>query len=229
MCCRFTLIAPNDIMGFFGVGEPFDAPPRYNIAPTQQIIALRVNPDHGRPEWVQFRWGLIPAWAKDLSIGARTINARCETLFEKPAFRGAARKRRCVIPASGFYEWKKEGAVKQPYYLQAASGEPLAFAGLWEIWTGPDEIVVESCTLITTQANRDVQKLHDRMPAILTRQNIDAWLDPAQSDQENLKSLLAPAPDDWLTVTPVGRRVNNARLDSPECLQPESQDPLFEL
>ncbi len=164
------------------------------------------------------RWGLLPSWAKDETIANRLINARAETLAEKPSFRSAYRKRRCIVPADGFYEWAKRPDGKQPYYIHASDGSILAFAGLWERWTRPDDgDVIDSFTIVTTAANGRVHPLHDRMPVILAPEAVASWLDPA-SEPEAVSDLLGPCPDAWLALHPVTRAVGNVRNEGPELI-----------
>ena len=190
--------------------------PRYNIAPTQSVIVVN---DTGQREIVSMRWGLIPSWAKDESIGNRMINARAETLAEKPAFRNGLKKRRCIIPADGFYEWKKLGNVKQPVRIVLKNREPFGFAGLWEQWVSPDGEGILSCTIITTSANELLKDVHDRMPVILPREAEGTWLNPDAPVSE-LLSLLKPYPADEMEFYPVSRAVNSRAIDSPDCIAP---------
>ena len=192
--------------------------PRYNIAPTQEVAAVRQG-EQGR-ELSMLKWGLVPSWAKDPGIGARMINARAESVADKPSFRSAFKRRRCLILADGFYEWKKTGArTKQPYYIFLRDRQPFAFAGLWEHWKGPDGGEMPSCTIITTGANELLSELHDRMPVILGEEEYDRWLDPKFDDAETLKSLLGPYAALDMTCYPVSTIVNNARNETPECVE----------
>jgi putative SOS response-associated peptidase YedK len=223
MCGRFTLRARvAELIEHYLIGEPtlgeFEA--RYNIAPTQPVLAVREKPGTISParEAVWLRWGLIPAWATDPAIGNRMINARCETVAEKPAFRSAFRRRRCLIAADGFYEWKTDGRVKQPYFIHFADNRPFAFAGLWDRWEGPDHSSIESCTLLTTAANEIMRPIHDRMPVILTPRNYAKWLESAEQEPPTLLPLLAPYPGDDLEIYPVGRQVNTPSHDDPDCI-----------
>lgn len=204
-----------------------DLAPRYNIAPTQGVAAVRTNPASGQREFSVLHWGLIPRWADDPSIGSRMLNARSETLASKPAFREAFKQRRCLIPADGFYEWQKQGTKKQPYLITRPDGQPFAFAGLWESWRR-EELKIESCTIITTEANRTLQAMHDRMPVILSPDDFEKWLDPERTDPAQLVDLLRPLPDDWLITTPVSSKVNKAGFDSPECIVPIEVEPAKE-
>jgi len=221
MCGRFTLRTPAyKLAEAFGVEVRANLAARYNIAPSQDIAALRAQGD-GQRELVMLRWGLVPGWAKDPAMGNRMINARAETVAEKPAFRAAFRQRRCLIPADGFFEWQKTpDGSKQPYLMARPDGEPFTMAGLWEHWQPPgtDE-PLETCTIITTEANETVAPIHHRMPVILSASDREAWLDPAPPSAEALAALLRPAPDDTLIAQAVARHVNNARHDDPACIE----------
>lgn len=222
MCGRYVLRAsPKVVAAAFGLSELPLWEPRYNIAPTQSIPAVRVDADGGR-RLAHLRWGLVPGWAADPGIGNRMINARSETVETKPAFRAAFRGRRCLLPADGFYEWKKEGARKQPFHIRRRDEAPFAFAGLWEYWERDGEII-ESGTILTTEANGTMRPLHERMPVILDPADYAAWLDPANRDVQGLKALLRPCGDDVLTASAVGALVNNPRHDDPRCLEPVGQ------
>lgn len=175
--------------------------------------------DDGTRHLTQMQWGLIRSWAKDPTVGNRMINARGETVATKPAFRVALRKRRCLIPADGFYEWKPAGRRKQPVYIALKSREPFGFAGLWEAWTSPDGQDIKSCTIITTQANEILKPIHDRMPVILTREAERVWLDRTIQDPSLLVPLLAPYPAEKMECYPVSTQVNNPSHDTPECIQ----------
>lgn len=228
MCGRYVFTSPFEaVVRLFGVdevhGDP--GPPRYNVAPSQEVPVVRLSPytPKGEPparELTLLRWGLVPFWSKDETGGHRMINARAETVAEKPAFRQAFRKRRCLVIADGFYEWKKAAAAKEPWFVRARDGEPLAFAGLWEHWDGKrSEAPLESCALITSRANAFMRPLHDRMPAILAAPARDAWLDP-ECPPSRLLGLLEPAADGHLEGWPVSRRVNSPFNDGPELLEP---------
>ena len=173
-------------------------------------------------EFRNLRWGLIPSWAKDPAMGSRMINARSETVASKPAYRSAFRERRCLILADGFYEWRPVDKGKQPYYIALQSGDPFAFAGLWERWEGPDGTVLETCTLLTTEPNDLVRPIHDRMPVILAETNYHLWLDTSVEKPDALKPLLGPYPADTMEAFPVGLQVNNPRNDEPSCVDPLS-------
>lgn len=218
MCGRFSFATPADVVAeVFEVAAVPPLTPRYNIAPTQEVTAVRR--EEGQRRLTRLRWGLIPAWAKDASLGARLINARAETVAEKPAFRAAFRARRCLILADGFYEWSAGGGGKQPYFISFAGFRPFAMAGLWERWSGAGE-TVESCAILTTTANQLVAPLHHRMPVILAPEAVPAWLDPAVHDPRFLQPLLRPYPAEEMTAWPVGRGVNNPRHDDPSCREP---------
>ncbi len=219
MCGRFTLtIDPGDLQVAWGFGEvPADWVPRYNIAPSQPVAVVR---DFAPPKLTFMRWGLVPHWAKDPAIGSRMINARSETLAEKPSFRQALSRRRCVILADGFYEWQKipEQKTSRPYLFRLASGEPFGFAGLWEIWDSPDGNRLESCTIITCAANDLVSRVHERMPVMLSRDQAPAWV--GEPGAKSPFDFLKPFPSEKMTAVPVGSMVNNPAVDSPLCVQP---------
>lgn len=222
MCGRFTLRSPAGvIVAQFGLRELAELAARYNIAPTQNVLAIRVD-DATRawqPAWL--RWGLIPSWAKDEKIGAQLINARAETIAEKPSFRSAFKQRRCLVVADGFYEWKKSGRAKQPFHIRRRDQQPFAFAGLWERWRGGDG-ELETCTIITTEANELLRPLHDRMPVILAPRDYGEWLAPV-ANPEALQALLSASDAAELEVVPVNPVVNNARHDAPDCLAPPAE------
>jgi putative SOS response-associated peptidase YedK len=221
MCGRFTLRTPaTELVEPFELAMTPALEPRYNIAPTQPIAVVRLAPDNTKRELVLVRWGLIPSWAADPSIGARMINARADSIATKPAFRSAARRRRCLIPADGFYEWKAAGKTKQPYYITQTSQMPFAFAGLWERWQAPGRDVIESCVIITTDANDRLRELHNRMPVILDRDRHAEWLDPTIDRAEQLLPLLRPYPSEKMGYRAVSRFVNNARNEGPACIEP---------
>jgi len=221
MCGRFTLIVDTTELSetFPQFNLPTDLTPRYNIAPSQ---AVAVVPNNGQNRVEFFRWGLIPAWATDPSIGNRMINARAESLREKPAFRAAYKRRRCLVLADGFYEWRKEPGrkTKTPIYVRLSSGKPFAFAGLWEAWHAPDESTLLSCTIITTTPNSLLEQIHNRMPVILDPQAYDLWLDPAEQDPKVLDEWLKPYPAAQMTAYAVSTVVNNPAMDGPECIVP---------
>jgi len=224
MCGRFTLTLDNA-----GLQEAFpqfappagNTPPRYNIAPTQPV-AVVTNDGHNRMEY--FVWGLIPSWAKDPAMGNKMINARSETLAEKPAFRAAFKRRRCLVLADGFYEWHAEGKTKTPMYIrirdEEGTLEPFAFAGLWEVWHSPEGDEIPSCTIITTEANEFMSKIHTRMPVILPHERYEEWLDPAERPADQLTPMLAQYPSEMMVAYPVSTAVNNSRYDSKELVEP---------
>lgn len=214
MCGRYTLASPGNVVAeLFGLGEVPALRPRYNIAPTQQVAVVRAA--GVRVELGMLRWGLVPSWAKDLTIGQKLINARAETVAEKPSFRAALRARRCLVVADGFYEWQPAGGRKQPWYFQFRDGRVFAFAGLWERWAPPGIDPIESCTIVTTEANEVVAPVHGRMPVILTVENGRRWL--AGGPIEGLQALLAPFPPDKMRAHPVSLRVNSPANDDPAC------------
>lgn len=220
MCGRFTVQLPSaDVALAFGVQETArSVPPSFNVAPGQDVPVV-VDEGGGR-RLDAFRWGLIPSWAKDAAIGYKMINARAETLAEKPSFRQALLKRRCLILADGFYEWKSEGKRKVPYHITLKGGGIFAFAGLWEVWKPPEGPAVRSCTIITLGANEFMSSLHHRMPAILPPESQGPWLDPANHDREALMALLVPYPSGLMTAHPVSQEVNSPRNNSPRCVLP---------
>lgn len=222
MCGRFTLASPGEqVAELFGLASVPELRPRYNIAPTQEIAIVRRD-SAGRRELATARWGLIPFWAKTQEEGARMINARAETVASKPAFRGALRARRCLVPADGFYEWRRIGTRKQPYYFTLRDGRPFAFAGLWERWEGGAGAAVESCAIITTSPNEVVAEVHDRMPVILDRADYETWLDASKGDLERVTALLRPWPAAGLRAFPVSLAVNNPAADDPGLVTPLS-------
>jgi putative SOS response-associated peptidase YedK len=225
MCGRFTLQIPPELLAeMFGLPEIPVFPARYNIAPTQLVAVIRQTGD-GRNSFMFMEWGLIPSWAKDPGIGSRMINARCETAADKPAFRYPLRHRRCIVPASGFYEWQSDGGKKTPLYVHLKGGSPLCFAGLWEEWQSPERETVRSCTILTTSANELIAPLHDRMPVILPPQAYAPWLDHETTDPEKLKQLYRPCPADLMELWPVSPLVNSPRTDSPELITPLAKSP----
>jgi putative SOS response-associated peptidase YedK len=216
MCGRFALKNPRAVKAAFDLKDMPELPPRYNIAPSQDIAIIRADPD-GRHLSLA-HWGLIPVWAKAADSGYSTINARAETVDTKPSFRAPFKRHRCIIPADGFYEWHEEGGIKIPHHIGRKDGVPFALAGLWDRWKGPQGEVT-SCTIIVTGANAFMKPLHDRMPVILAPQDYARWLDPDNHDTASLKQLLAPAPEDWLAEWPVSRALNNPRHEGPDCAE----------
>lgn len=198
---------------------PDDLPPRYNIAPSQPVAVI---PNSGNNAVSMYKWGLIPSWSKDPAIGDRMINARAESLAEKPSFRNAYRRRRCLILADGFYEWKQNPGMKskQPIYLRLNPYRPFAFAGLWEIWNAPDGLEVRSCTIITTQPNSLIEPIHNRMPVILPPDVYSQWLAPEDRQPAQLNDLLIPYPSSEMIAFPVSRMVNSPQTDTPDLIKP---------
>jgi putative SOS response-associated peptidase YedK len=220
MCGRFALKAPpRSIQEHFHLPETIDLSPRYNIAPSQPIAVVRHLPGKNFRQLDMLRWGLIPHWAKDMNIGHKLINARSETLAPKPSFRTSFKRRRCLIAADGFYEWKHSGKTKQPYFVQLNTGNIFGFAGLWESWKSPDGNIVESCTVITTSPNELISEIHDRMPVILHPEDYETWLGDS-SLMNSLQHLLMPYPADEMEIFQVNSEVNNPKNDSPSCLAP---------
>jgi putative SOS response-associated peptidase YedK len=218
MCGRFTVISsPEAIRALFRYPQQPNFPPRYNIAPTQPIAVVRLN--EGRREFVLMRWGLLPSWVKDPKTFSLLINARGESVCDKPAFSAEMKRRRCLIPADGFYEWKATGARKQPYYVRAKSGTPLAFAGLWETWTGPNGEELDTVAIITTDANRTISHIHGRMPVIVPEEAFDLWLNCAEVDDVTACALIAPAPEDLLEVYEISTAVNRVANDNATLLE----------
>ncbi len=222
MCGRFTLRAPASVVAAqFGLFEVAAFAPRFNIAPSQPVAVVRVAPGDGglSRELAWLRWGLIPGWADDPAIGNRMINARSETAADKPAFRAALRRRRCLVVADGFYEWKQEGKAKQPYFIRFRDDRPFGIAGLWEVWEGADHTAIESCALFTTEANGVLRPIHDRMPVIVAPGDYATWLDPAIQDPRRVAPLLRPYSEAEMEVYPVSRLVNRPDNDDPKCVQ----------
>jgi putative SOS response-associated peptidase YedK len=214
MCGRYAVTsAPEAIRTLFGYAEQPNFPPRYNIAPTQPIAIVRLA--EGRRQFALVRWGLLPSWVKDPKSFSLLVNARGESLADKPAFKAAMKYRRCLVPADGFYEWKAIGTRKQPYYVTAKSGQPLAFAGLWETWTGPNGEEMETAAIVTTRANRALAGIHERMPVVIPPEAFNLWLDCANVDAETAASLVAPATDDLLEAYEVSTAVNRTANDNP--------------
>jgi putative SOS response-associated peptidase YedK len=232
MCGRYVAAAPpSEIAKYFAAAPPAETEkllePSYNVAPTNEVYAVVERDDERVLD--HFRWGLVPLWAKDIAIGSKMINARAEGIATKNAYRHAFRKQRCLIPADGFFEWKKiEGEKrKQPMYIHRVDGEPLAFAGLWETWRGPDRDgePLYTCTIITTSANETMAPVHDRMPVILPPDLWEKWLDPEMQDTNELMRYLQPAPASLLTLYPISTAVNNVRNKGVELLIPKDDLP----
>jgi putative SOS response-associated peptidase YedK len=223
MCGRFTLSAPPDQLAqlFDLTTEPILAP-RYNIAPTQPVAIVRINPQGKSREWALTLWGLVPSWAKDPNIGVQMINARAETVREKPSFRSAFKRRRCLVPASGFYEWQRQEKGKQPFFITSRNGLPFAIGGLWESWSGGDGGQLETCTLLTTDPNELMEPIHNRMPLILAPADYAQWLGSGGDDSpqtlDQLQHLLRPYPSTEMTAYAVSTYVNNARHEGAQCI-----------
>lgn len=232
MCGRFTLTqSAKRIAAHFQLDEEPDFVAGYNIAPTQPVPVIRAGKTTPR-EFSYLYWGLIPSWSKDPAMGARLINARSETVTEKPSFRTAFKRRRCLIAADGFYEWqqlgsKKTGTKKQPFYFQLQEHQPFGFAGLWEYWHSSEGDEIESCTILTTAANEQMQSIHDRMPVILHPDDYDLWLDPSVQSPDPLLPLLRPYPSEQMQHYPVSTRVNSPSNDNPDCIAPLEESTVF--
>ncbi len=220
MCGRFTLtLDPSELQDFADYTFPSQFAPRFNIAPTQPVLAI---PNDGAHKADFFIWGLIPSWAKDPSIGNRLINARAETLAEKPSFRGGFKYKRCLILADGFYEWKAQPGAKTkvPHFIHLKDRKPFAFAGLWDNWNSPDGSAVRSCTIITTEPNELMAGIHNRMPVILQRADYEQWLDPAPRTPDSLFPFLKPFPPGEMTAYPVSTLVNSPANERPDLVVP---------
>jgi putative SOS response-associated peptidase YedK len=223
MCGRYAVIStPEAIRALLGYAEAPNFPPRYNIAPTQPIAIVRVI--EGKRQFALVRWGFIPSWVKDPQAVSLMFNARGETAADKPAYRNAMRRRRCLVPADGFYEWKRDGGRKRPYWVHRRGGGPLAFAGLWETWTGPNGEELETAAIVTTTANRALKPLHERMPVVVPQDAFGLWLDP-NADLQMASALIAPAPEDFFEAYEVSGAVNRAANDGPALLTPASELP----
>lgn len=227
MCGRFSLTSGDrDIEEEFEVSIPTGYKPRYNIAPTQEILALLQGEGSRRLEFL--RWGLIPSWAKDPKIGNRLINARAETLFEKPSFKSAVQQRRCLVIADGFYEWRDtEQGKKVPVYVRLKSKKPFGFAGLWESWTSPEGPIIKTCTIVTTEPNELMKPIHNRMPVIVLKDVEALWLDPHAHGKEELQQVFQPYPSEEMETFEVSPLVNSPANDRPECVKPAQQLQIF--
>jgi putative SOS response-associated peptidase YedK len=218
MCGRYMLTTPVDALRqMFLFTERPNLAPRYNIAPTQEVPIVRPTRDGAGRELIMVRWGLVPYWADDPKIGNRLINARRESVARTAAFREAYQRRRCLVPADGFFEWQKDGRTRQPLVVRRKDQAPFAFAGLWERWPQPGGGVLRSCTIITCPANELIAPVHDRMPVILATEDYERWLDPSRADG---RELLEPYPAAELEAFPVNPRVNSPQYDDPECIAP---------
>ena len=217
MCGRFVANIPADVLkGIFALIETPQLAPRYNVAPTQQVAVVRNLGEISRLDLL--KWGLVPSWSKDPSFGSHLINARSETVDEKPTFRHAIKYRRCIVPTSGFYEWDHRGGKKQPYYIQLADYSPMCLAGVWESWKAPDGSELETFAILTTSANKLVESIHDRMPVILSPDTFNLWLNHNMHDPQQLQPLYQPFPAEKMHAFKVADLVNNSRFDSPDCI-----------
>jgi putative SOS response-associated peptidase YedK len=221
MCGRYAVTSsPEAIRALFRFDDLPNFPPRYNIAPTQPIAVVRV--EEGKRRFALVRWGFIPSWVKDPKTVSLLFNARGETVIDKPAYRAAMKRRRCLIPADGFYEWQRVGERKQPFYVRGKDGAPLAFAGLWETWTGPNGEEMETAAILTTSANTTLAPIHDRMPVVVPPHAFDLWLNCAGVDAQTAATLITSAPDDVLEAYPVSTAVNRVANNEPTLMEPAS-------
>lgn len=222
MCGRYLLSSPIDLVRrVFRVADPpINLAPRWNIAPTTACLVVRLD-DQGRRRFATLRWGLVPSWARDMSGASRMINARGETVAEKPAYREALRKRRCLVPADGFYEWPEQGEDRRPLLFRLPDGQPMAFAGLWESWRGPDATAVETFTIVNTEARGAMRGYHHRVPIVLGVAEQYAWLDPLVDPMK----IVDAAPYEDFVATRVGAHVNSVRNDDPGCIEPAGPLP----
>jgi putative SOS response-associated peptidase YedK len=228
MCGRYRLAKKKQILAeTFDTGNEVDWSPRYNIAPGQDVAVIRQ--DAARPKRLisLMRWGLVPAWAKDLKAGYKMINARAETIADTPAFRDPFRSRRCLVPADGFYEWSKGGKQKTPFLFSMVDNSLFAFAGIWDRWKRPDKTWAETCSIVTTSANALLSDVHNRMPVILKSENYDLWLDPGFHNVNQLLDVLKPFPADAMRRYPVSTRVNSVQNDDPTCAEEYIPNLLF--
>ena len=233
MCCRFLLLQEHyrAILAALGIGAAADFISRYNIAPGSAIPVVRARSGNRSEdlEAVALRWGLTPAWARSDEPDARLVNARAETLAAKPSFRDALRSRRCVIPASGFYEWQTSGRTKKPWLFRQRDESPFGFAGLWESWRTPEGATIESCAVVTSEPNGVMRPIHHRMPVMLAPAQFSAWLDRRNDTPAALADLLRPAPDETMSARAVGPHVSNVRHEGSECLAAAGESPQFSL
>jgi putative SOS response-associated peptidase YedK len=224
MCGRYVISsAPEALRRLFGYAEQPNFPPRYNVAPTQPVPIVRLA--EGERHFALVRWGLIPSWVKDPRTFTLLINARGESVTDKPAFRAAMRRRRCLFPADGFYEWKTTAGGKRPYFVRPKSGRPMAFAGLWETWTGPNGEEQETAAIVTTNANRTLSAIHERMPVIVDPSAFDLWLDSGKVDAKTATALITPAPENVLEAYEISPAVNRVANDSPKLIEPYGAQP----
>lgn len=225
MCGRYTQTKSGEaIAKTFGLLERPDPKPRYNIAPTQPVSAIAQREDER--EYRIFQWGLVPSWSKDPKIGSRMINARSETVAEKPSFRAAFKRRRCLILADGFYEWQRTSGKKQPYYIQVEDQAIFGFAGLWETWQDGEGSHLETCTILTTEPNGLMETIHNRMPVIVHPEDFDLWLDPSLQDGRHIQHLLRPYEDEAMTAYAVSTAVNNPKHEQPACVEPIADEEM---
>ncbi len=226
MCSRYSLTSPPEaVRQTFGTFNVEEFPPRYNIAPTQPVLIVRNSLQHKR-ELVLVRWGLTPSWVKDPAGFSTLINARAETATVKPSFRASMRHRRCLVPTDGFYEWTGAKSARQPHLIRPKGGGLMAMAGIWEHWLGADGSEVETMAILTVPANQTMQRIHDRMPAILPAAAFEPWLDCRSGSSEAVLELLQPAPDDLLEIMPISRALNNPRNEGPEVQLPPDSGPI---
>jgi len=220
MCARYRLARKKEILAeIFDVGTDVDWVPRYNVAPGQDVGVIRQDATQPIRSFSLMRWGLVPRWAKDPKVGYKMVNARAETVSQKPAFREPLQSRRCLIPADGFYEWAKQGKAKVPFCFALANHTIFAFAGIWDRWQNPQGAQLQTCSIITTSANPLVSGIHDRMPVILERTSYDLWLDPGFRKVEPLLDLLAPYRAECMRNWRVGSRVNSVQNDDAACVE----------
>jgi putative SOS response-associated peptidase YedK len=215
MCGRFEIHSAIELIAkIFGIEDwEIEYRPNYNVAPSQDILIVK---NDGKRRLVSSRWGFVPSWSKDLSAGYKMINARAETLAEKRSFKTAFEKQRCLVVADGFFEWKKEGVVKKPYYIRLKSGKPFGFAGLYNVWTSPEGEKLTTSTIVTTDANELLRPIHNRMPVITPVSKYDKWLDPSVSDKDTLSSILKPFPPEEMEYYPVTSKMNSVKYNDPE-------------
>ncbi len=226
VCNRYRLTHSKQYLAerFQASDDEVEEHPRYNIAPTQPVLIVRKEEGKKSRHFTTMRWGLIPSWAKDMSIGNRTLNARSETVTTTPAFRESILTKRCLIPADGFYEWQKMGSVKQPYCFEVGEREVFAFAGLWNEWRSPDGEIIESCTILTTSPNSLVEDLHNRMPVIVAPDRYDLWLDPDVTDFDPIRDILKPYDAAQMRRYPVSTKLNNSQNEGAESATPVTLD-----
>jgi putative SOS response-associated peptidase YedK len=230
MCGRYRMTRADKLAQQFEILEDeldVELAPRYNVAPGQMIAAVRQDREKPVRHLSNFKWGLVPGWAKDPNIGYKMLNARSETIADKPAYREAFKSRRCLVPADGFYEWKTEGKAKQPFHFGMKDDGIFAFAGIWERWKDPKGSMLETCSILTTSPNALMEGIHDRMPVIVRPDDYDLWLDPGYKNTEGLAELLKPYDASLMKRYPVSTRVNSVKFDDPECAASIEGDSLF--